>query len=72
MTDDDLIEPYAVPEIFVDGFTRHASRSGVMTCVGYRVMPEGKVVVIRLVWPAVNTVEAIDDAVNAMNAAVRH
>lgn len=62
MSDDDLIEPYAVPEIFVDSFTKHVSRDGVMTCVGYRKMAEGRVVVVRLAWPAVNTSAAIEDA----------
>lgn len=66
MTDDTLIEPFAVPEVFVDGFSQHTSRDGVMTCVGYRRMKDGKTIVIRLAWPAVNTTAAIDDALNAM------
>jgi hypothetical protein len=64
--DEELLEPYAVAEIFVDGFTKHTLRDGVMTCVGFRNMTEGKVIVVRLVWPAVNTVAAINDAVVAM------
>lgn len=62
----DLIDNYSAPEIFVDGFANHTSHDGVMTCVGYRRMPEGLTVVIRLVWPAVNTVAAVDDAIQAM------
>lgn len=64
--ENDLLEPYAAPEIFVDGFTKHTSRDGVMTCVGYRNMPEGRVIVVRLVWPAVNTGAAMDDANEAV------
>lgn len=71
MADCKLIEPYAVPEIFVDGFTQHNSRDGVMTCVGYRAMQDGKVVVIRLAWPAVNTEAAILDASVAMAAPIK-
>ena len=69
MADEELIEAYTVPEIFVDGFTAHSSRDGVMTCVGYRRMAEGKIVVLRLVWPAINTIAAIDDANAAMHTA---
>lgn len=66
--DEDLIEPLGVPEIYVDNFTKHVSRNGVMSCVGFRDMTEGKVVVVRLVWPLVNTSSAIDDANQAMAA----
>ena len=70
----DLMELQSVPEIFVDGFTNHACKNGVMSCVGYRTLPSGNVVVLRLVWPAVNTVEAINDAVSAMapESVLRH
>lgn len=71
MADCKLIEPYAVPEIFVDGFTKHTSRDGVMTCVGYREMQGAKVVVIRLAWPAVNTSAAIEDASLALTVPVK-
>lgn len=64
----DLIELYSVPEIFVDGFARHTSHDGVMTCIGYRLMDGHKIVVLRLVWPAVNTTAAINEAVDAMSA----
>lgn len=64
--DDEPLEAYTVPEIFVDGFTGHTSRDGVMSCVGYRKLREGKIVVVKLVWPAVNTNAAIDDANAAM------
>lgn len=63
---DELIEPVGVLEIFVDGFTDHVARDGVMSCVGYRTMKDGKFVVIKLVWPAVNTEAAIGDARSAM------
>jgi hypothetical protein len=68
MPDDTVIEPFAVPEIFVDGFTQHKAHDGVMSCVGYRKLAEGKIVVVRLVWPAVNTSAAIDDAISALSA----
>ncbi len=68
MSDESVIEPFGVPEIFVDGFTHHTAHDGVMTCIGYRKMPSGKVVVLRLAWPAVNTAAAITDAEEAMKA----
>lgn len=70
MQEDEFIEPFAAPEIFVDGFSKHLSRDGVMSCVGYRKMPDGNLVVVRLVWPAVNTMAAIEDAEAAMAAPV--
>jgi hypothetical protein len=65
---EDMIEVYPTKEIFVDGFAGHKSSDGVMTCVGYRKMSEGNVVVVRLAWPAVNTNEAIISAIDAMSA----
>lgn len=66
MTAKEPMEIYAVPEIFVDGFTQHTARDGVMSCIGYRKMSEGKIVVVRLVWPATSTSSAIDEATAAL------
>jgi hypothetical protein len=75
MRDATLVEPFAVQEIFVDGFCDHQVRSGVMTCVGYRVQCPSrqngsplKVVVVRLVMPAANINEAIDDVRSAQTS----
>jgi hypothetical protein len=68
MRDETLIEGHSVPEIYVDGFTNHMSRDGVMTCVGFRKLPEGNFIVVRLAWPVVNTLSAISDATEALNA----
>ena len=72
MRDETLVEPFAVAEIFVDGFTDHQIHNGVMTCAGYRLQPPShqhgdplKVVVVRLVWPAAATDDAIADAKQA-------
>lgn len=77
MRDETLVEPFAVPEIFVDGFSDHVITNGVMTCAGYRIQPairgDGeamKVVVIRLVMPAANIDEAIEDARQAQSSPV--
>lgn len=73
MRDNTLIEPFAVQEIFVDGFSDHVISNGVMTCAGYRLqMQPGskephRIVVIRLVMPAANINEAIDDARQAQS-----
>lgn len=67
MQSDDPIELYAAPEIFVDGFTKHESRDGVMSCNGYRRVHGRNVVVVKLVWPVVNTSAAIDEALQAMS-----
>jgi hypothetical protein len=71
MPDDTVIEPATVQEIFVDGFSEHAIHDGVMTCIGYRKMKDGKYAVVRLVWPAVNTNAAIEDATLALNTPPR-
>lgn len=65
MPADVIIEPIGVLEVYVDGFTEHIVRDGVMTCVGYRRMPDGRKVVLRLAWPAVNTAEAVESAITA-------
>ncbi len=69
MRDETLVEPFAVQEIFVDGFCDHQINNGVMTCVGYRTQRPSrengdplKVVVVRLVMPASNVDAAVDDA----------
>jgi hypothetical protein len=67
----DPIELYSVPEIFVDGFTKHVSVDGVMSCIGYRKMQGRSVVVLKLVWPAVNTGAAISDAMEALDTPAR-
>lgn len=69
MRDEELLEPFAVQEIFVNGFTNHQRHDGVMSCVGYRATRDGKLVVVRLVWPAANTEAAIEDAKAALAAA---
>lgn len=75
MRDDTLVEPFAVPEFFVDGFSDHViTSSGVMTCAGYRLQKlpgsseQQRVAVIRLVFPSCNLNEAIDDAKQAQMA----
>lgn len=74
MRDETLNEPFAVQEIFVDGFSDHVVTNGIMTCAGYRIQPPSrmnpemqKIVVVRLVMPA----DAIDDAVNDVRQAQR-
>lgn len=75
MRDETLVEAYPVPEIFVDGFSDHVVTNGVMTCAGYRVQPASRedaeptrIVVIRLVMPAMNMDAAIEDARQAQSA----
>lgn len=75
MKDETLIEPFAVPEIFVSGFSDHVIAEGIMTCAGYRIIPPSrlngdpqKVVVVRLVFPAGAVDEAIADAKQAQSA----
>lgn len=75
MRDETLVEPFAVSEIYVDGFTEHAMINGNMSCVGFRIQPPSrtngepqKVIVVRLVWPAASTEEAIMDVRKAQSA----
>jgi len=74
MRDETLVEPFPVQEIFVDGFSDHIITNGVLTCAGYRIQPASrlngdpqKIVVIRLVMPAANLDEAIEDARQAQS-----
>lgn len=69
MTDKTVVEPFAVAEYFVDGFTDHKIVNGVFSCAGYRLQspsrPNGsplKVVVLRIVLPANCVPEAISQA----------
>lgn len=75
MRDETLVEPFSVPEIYIDGFTDHTIINGNMSCVGYRVQPPSRlngdpirVIVVRLVWPAATTDEGIADARRAQAA----
>ena len=71
MPDDDLIEPTLAPEIFVDYFTQHAVSDGIMSCVGYRKRADGKIIVVRLMWPAAHTSAAIQEAATALLGATQ-
>lgn len=78
MRDDTLVEPFAVPEIFVDGFTDYSVRNGIMSCVGYRIQPVSrengdpvKVVVVRLIWPSANLDEAVAEAREAQRTPLK-
>ncbi len=72
MRDKTVVEPMGLPEIFVDGFSSHVTRNGIMTCVGYRLQDglgeELRVAVVRLIWPEHSTDEAIADAREAQYA----
>jgi len=77
MRDATLVEPFAVQEIFVDGFSDHTITNGVMSCAGYRLhapLHAGgephRVVVIRLVMPAHKINEAIEDARQAQGSPI--
>lgn len=74
MRDETLVETFAAPEIFVDGFSDHQVHNGVMTCAGYRIQPPSrehgeplKMVVIRLVFPLCAVEAAIADAKQAQS-----
>lgn len=67
MRKEETFDDFSAPEIFVDGFVNHASRDGVMSCVGYRSIGGRKIIVLRLVWPAANTTSAVEDAMSALN-----
>ncbi len=66
MRDEEILEPIGLEDVFVDGFTKHATRNGYMSCIGYRELESGTIAVIRLVWPVVNTEAAIEDAREAL------
>jgi hypothetical protein len=75
MRDETLVEMFAAPEIFVDGFSDHQVHNGVMTCAGYRIQTTPrqngepiKVVVVRLVFPLCALEPAIADAKHAQGA----
>lgn len=64
--DQELIEPFAIPEIFVDGFVQYEVHDGILTFVGYRKQrASAPVAVLRLVMPVVNLMAAIHGAMSA-------
>lgn len=69
MKDETLIEPFAAPEIFVDGFTNFMVRNGNVSCTGYRVQEANgrllKVGVVRLIFPKDNLPASIEEAQSA-------
>lgn len=52
MNDQGLIEPFAVPEIFVDGWGERTLSEGIYSSVGYRIIKGEKIAVIRLLQRA--------------------
>jgi hypothetical protein len=65
MQDETLVEPFAVSEYFVDGFTDYEVHNGILSCAGYRLQKPSrlngdplKVVIFRIVCP----VSGADDA----------
>lgn len=45
---DDLVEPYLVEGVFVDGWAERELRDGIYSSVGYRLIRGEKVVVVRI------------------------
>jgi hypothetical protein len=65
----DLIEPFAVNEVFVDGFTDFEVHDGILTCAGYRTQKGNPpIAVLRIVMPVVNLMAAVDQAIMAAAA----
>jgi hypothetical protein len=60
-----VIEPFAVPEFFVEAFSEYQVKDGVLTCVGYRTMSSHQVAVVRIVMPVVGLMETIARATQA-------
>jgi hypothetical protein len=60
-----VIEPFAVPEFFVEAFSEYQVKNGVLTCVGYRTMSDHQVAVVRVVMPVAGLMETIDRATQA-------
>ena len=74
MRDETLVEPFAVPEIYVDGVD-HLVSNGMMIASGYRIMPPTrrgaatlKVVAVRLILPVTCVAAAMADAQHALSA----
>ena len=64
-----LVEPFAAPEIYVEGFTDYEVKDGVLTCAGYRTKRTNgepfKEVVLRIVMPVANLADTIAQATTA-------
>ncbi len=65
-----LIEPFSVPEIFVDGFDGYVARTQYLSCAGYRFQQceEGGIIRVinhRIVMPIANLGEVIQNALIA-------
>lgn len=63
--EDALIEPVAVQEVFVDGFTSFEVKDAILTCVGYRTHRGVSIATIRIVMPLANLADAIAQATAA-------
>ena len=48
----DVIEPFAAPEIFVDGWGERTLIEGIYSSVGYRIIRGEKVAVVRVLQRA--------------------
>jgi len=61
MRDTPLVEPFAVPEYFVDGFAEHQIVNGLFTFAAYRIQSAAepmKVVTARFVMRVADVVES--------------
>ncbi len=64
-----LVEPFAAPEIYCEGFTDYEVKDGVLTFSGYRTRDvHGEAlreVVIKIVMPVANLVSVVAEATAA-------
>lgn len=64
--DRSLVELFAAQEFYVDGFTDHEVRDGILTCTAYRIQHGHPVVVFRVVIRAGSALASIDQAMAAL------
>lgn len=62
MSDTEIIEPFGVPEFYVDGFGEHQVHGHNMTALGFRITKAGRVAVVKLTFPASSAQAAIEEA----------
>ncbi len=61
MSAEELIEPFAVQEVFVDGWGDRVLSEGIYSSAGYRIIRGEKVVVIRIAQRASTVRKAVTE-----------
>lgn len=68
MSDESLIEPFAVQEVFVDGWGERVLHDGIYSSAGYRIIRGEKVIVVRVAQRESCVRRSVRDTDSALNS----